>query len=99
MSSAITEPVTVSPAWSEIGARLVAEFPQFAMADVLTELVQAHLAANYVGTPDIEQCEVVELMARFALKVRDGQVVPSDRLDPERHASPHRDLSSTVMDG
>jgi hypothetical protein len=78
------------PGWGEIGARLVAEFPQFSVSDVLTELVHAHDAASYVGTPEAEQYDVVEFMARYALMVRAGQVSPSDRLDPERHASPRR---------
>jgi len=80
--------------WDGVRIRLIREFPQFSLADVVTEVVNAHDAANYVGTPEAEQCEIVEFMARFALKVRDGQVVPSDRLDPERHASPHREKAA-----
>jgi hypothetical protein len=93
MSSTVVEHPTGSSEpsdWGEIGARLTAEFPQFAVSDVLVELVHAHDAANYVGTPEHEIHDVVEFMARYALMVRCGQVSPSDRLDPERHASPRR---------
>jgi hypothetical protein len=90
MSTTTTER-PIGPEWGEVGVRLIQAFPQLSAADVLTELVQAHDAVRYVGTPQAEQYELVELMARYSLRVRTGEVTPSDRLDPERHASPRRD--------
>jgi hypothetical protein len=76
--------------WDGISTRLIAEFQQFAAADIVAEVVHAQQSAEYVGTPEAEQYEVVEFMARYALMVRAGEISPSDRLDPERHASPRR---------
>ena len=76
--------------WGEITERLVAEFPEYPASDIIAELVNAHEAALYVGTAEAELPEVVEFMAAYAMKVRAGQVTPSDRLDPERHATPRR---------
>ncbi|HEX3707627.1 MAG TPA: hypothetical protein VHV76_13450 [Mycobacteriales bacterium] len=80
----------VAANWDALRTKLVASFPDFSPEDVLTEIVHAHDAVQYVGTPDAEQYELVEFMARYGLMVRSGQVTPSDRLDPERHASPRR---------
>jgi hypothetical protein len=76
--------------WGEIGERLVARFPSYTAADVLAELVHAHDAALYVGTAETDLADVVEFMATYAMKVRSGEVTPSDRLDPEKHAAPRR---------
>jgi len=76
--------------WGVVGERLVGEFPELPATEVLAELVHAHEAALYVGTPASELSDVVEFMAAYALKVRLGLVTPSDRLDPERHAVPQR---------
>jgi hypothetical protein len=76
--------------WSDVGARLIARFPTFPAADVLAELVSAHDAALYVGTAESDLADVVEFMATYAMKVRSGEVTPSDRLDPEKHAAPRR---------
>jgi hypothetical protein len=75
----------------QVREQLAADFPDLAEDDIVTELVQAHDAVDYVGTPDGERLELVEFMARYGLMVRTGQVSPSDRLDPEKHASPRRD--------
>jgi hypothetical protein len=77
--------------WGELHRRLAASFPDFSDDDVLTEILHAREAVDYVGTPPAEQFELVEFMARYGLMVRAGQITPSDRLDPERHASPRRD--------
>jgi hypothetical protein len=69
---------------------LASSFPEFGERDILAELVHAHDAVQYVGMPDHERLELVEFMARYGLLVRAGRVSPSDRLDPERHASPKR---------
>jgi hypothetical protein len=79
-----------APDWAVIGSRLVAAFPDYPAAEILAELVHARDAAVYVGTPDSDVAEVVEFMATYAMKVRAGLVTPSDRLDPEKHASPRR---------
>ncbi|HEX3898102.1 MAG TPA: hypothetical protein VHW74_02945 [Mycobacteriales bacterium] len=81
-----TEPVN----WDTLRAKLVTAFPDFSAEDVLTEIVHAHEAVQYVGTPDEDQYELVEFMARYGLLVRAGRISPSDRLDPEHHASPRR---------
>ncbi|HWC33865.1 MAG TPA: hypothetical protein VG650_03455 [Mycobacteriales bacterium] len=73
-----------------VRGRLATSFPEFNEDDILAELVQAHDAVEYVGTPDEERAELVEFMARYGLLVRAGRVSPSDRLDPEKHASPRR---------
>jgi hypothetical protein len=92
MTSTLTAvPVqSTSVDWGEIGQRLAARFPVFPAADVLAELVQAHDAALYVGTAESDLADVVEFMATYAMKVRAGEVTPSDRLDPEKHAAPRR---------
>jgi hypothetical protein len=92
------EPVVTSPAtqasadrdWEQVRGRLAAHFPEFDDDDILAEVVHAHDAVSYVGTPEDERLELVEFMARYGLLVRAGRVSPSDRLDPERHASPRR---------
>lgn len=76
--------------WEALRNRLAESFPEFSADDVLTEIVHAHEAVEYVGTPEGEQYELVEFMARYGLMVRSGRVTPSDRLDPEHHASPRR---------
>lgn len=76
------------PDWGALTERLVAEFPSFAAADVIAEIVQARDAAVYVSTATADLGEVVEFMATYALRVCLGEIIPSDRLDPERHASP-----------
>lgn len=76
--------------WGEITERLSADFPSYPASDIIAELVSARDAALYVGTSETDLAEVVEFMATYAMKVRDGQVTPSDRLDPERHATPRR---------
>lgn len=76
--------------WDAIRTRLARSFPDLSDDDVLAELVHAHDAVDYVGTPDSERTELVEFIAHYGLMVRAGQVTPSDRLDPERHASPRR---------
>ncbi|HVS68147.1 MAG TPA: hypothetical protein VHE56_06320 [Mycobacteriales bacterium] len=70
--------------------RLATDFPEFGEDDIIAELVQAHDAVEYVGTPTGERVELVEFMARYGLMVRAGRITPSDRLDPEKHASPRR---------
>lgn len=70
--------------------RLATSFPDFDEDDIIAELVQAHDAVDYVGTPTEERVELVEFMARYGLMVRSGRITPSDRLDPEKHASPRR---------
>jgi hypothetical protein len=81
---------TVPANWETLRNKLVKAFPEFNAADVLTEIVHAHDAVSYVGTPDEDQYELVEFMARYGLLVRAGRITPSDRLDPEHHASPRR---------
>lgn len=76
--------------WETIRGRLAASFPEFGEDDILAELMQAHDAVEYVGTPEEDRAELVEFMARYGLLVRSGRITPSDRLDPERHASPRR---------
>jgi hypothetical protein len=76
--------------WDAMRARLSRSFPDLPDDEVLAELIHAHDAVEYVGTPESERPELVEFMARYGLMVRTGQVSPSDRLDPERHASPRR---------
>jgi hypothetical protein len=76
--------------WDALRTKLLTSFPEFSPADVLTEIVHAHDAVEYVGTPESDQYELVEFMARYGLLVRSGRITPSDRLDPERHASPRR---------
>lgn len=76
--------------WETMRSRLASSFPEFGDDDILAELVNAHDAVDYVGTPDEERLELVEFMARYGLLVRSGRVSPSDRLDPETHASPRR---------
>ena len=86
-----TAPATAVPAsWEALRDKLVKAFPDFSAEDVLIEIVHAHDAVEYVGTPEADQIELVEFMARYGLLVRSGRVTPSDRLDPERHASPRR---------
>jgi hypothetical protein len=80
--------------WVALRDKLVKAFPDFSAEDVLTEIVNAHDAVRFVGTPEPDQFELVEFMARYGLLVRSGRVTPSDRLDPERHASPRRQESS-----
>lgn len=77
--------------WDTVRGRLASSFPEFSEDDIVAELVQAHDAVDYVGTPDEDRFELVEFMARYGLLVRAGRVSPSDRLDPEHHASPQRD--------
>jgi hypothetical protein len=81
---------TVPTSWDALRAKLATGFPDFAPEDVLAEILHAHQAVEYVGTPEAEQLELVEFMARYGLLVRSGRITPSDRLDPERHASPRR---------
>jgi hypothetical protein len=88
--SAATMPRTVPLNWETLRTKLVKAFPDFSAEDVLTEIVHAHDAVQYVGTPDEDQYELVEFMARYGLLVRAGRIAPSDRLDPEHHASPRR---------
>ena len=76
--------------WDQVRGRLAASFPEFTEDDIVLELVNAHDAVEYVGTPEGEQAELVEFMARYGLLVRAGRVTPSERLDPEKHASPRR---------
>jgi hypothetical protein len=76
--------------WDAMRERLARSFPDLPEGEVLAELVHAHDAVDYVGTPEAERSELVEFIARYGLMVRTGQVSPSDRLDPERHASPRR---------
>lgn len=71
------------PDYGAIGERLAAAFPQYSMKEVLTELVNAHESALYVGTADGDLAEVVEIMATYAMKVRCGQISPSGRIAPE----------------
>ena len=85
----------VTADWEALRRRLAESFPEFSVDDVLTEIVHAHDAVAYVGTPEGEQYELVEFMARYGLMVRSGRITPSDRLDPERHASPRRDEAPT----
>ena len=86
-----TSPSTfVAADWDALRAKLVTSFPDFNPDDVLTEIVHAHEAVEYVGTPQSERLELVEFMARYGLLVRSGRITPSDRLDPEHHASPRR---------
>jgi hypothetical protein len=73
-----------------VRGRLASSFPEFGEDDILAEIVTAHDAVEYVGTSEEERLELVEFMARYGLLVRAGRVSPSDRLDPERHASPKR---------
>jgi len=89
----VASPLTqASPekAWEQLRGRLAANFPEFTEDDILLELVNAHDAVEYVGTPEDERLELVEFMASYGLLVRAGRVSPSDRLDPEKHASPRR---------
>ncbi|HVW81384.1 MAG TPA: hypothetical protein VHB69_10670 [Mycobacteriales bacterium] len=81
---------TAPPSWDTLRDKMVKAFPEFSAEEVLTEIVHAHDAVAYVGTPDEDQYELVEFMARYGLMVRAGRITPSDRLDPERHASPRR---------
>lgn len=82
---------TLTPAsFDALTARLVEAFPDFTPEDVLIEIVHANDAVEYVGTPDEDRYELVEFMARYGLMVRSGRITPSDRLDPEHHASPRR---------
>lgn len=76
--------------WETVRGRLASSFPELGEDDILAELVHAHDAVDYVGTSDEERVELVEFMARYGLLVRAGRVSPSDRLDPEHHASPRR---------
>lgn len=88
-----TTPATQASAdsdWDQVRVRLAAKFPDFDDDDILAEVVQAHDAVRYVGTPEEERLELVEFMARYGLLVRAGRISPSDRLDPEKHASPRR---------
>lgn len=87
--TATTATITTAD-WDALTTRLTEAFPDFSPADVLTELVHAHEAVAYVGAPDEDQLELVEFMAHYGLMVRSGRITPSDRLDPERHASPRR---------
>lgn len=77
--------------WDDLRGKLASSFPEFSEDDILAELVHAHDAVEYVGTPEAERLELVEFMARYGLLVRAGRISPSDRLDPEHHASPRRD--------
>lgn len=87
---------TLAPAdWTALRDKLVDAFPDFGPEDVLTEILNAHDAVQYVGTPESDQYELVEFMARYGLLVRSGRITPSDRLDPEKHASPRRQDSTT----
>ncbi|HVT20854.1 MAG TPA: hypothetical protein VHE57_05655 [Mycobacteriales bacterium] len=83
-------PPSADPDWNKLRGRLVAKFPEFSEDDILLELVHARDAVEYVGTPQEERLELVEFMARYGLLVRAGRISPSDRLDPEKHASPRR---------
>ncbi|HWA67041.1 MAG TPA: hypothetical protein VG899_11810 [Mycobacteriales bacterium] len=83
-------PRSASANWETLRNKLSKAFPEFSAEDVLTEIVHAHDAVEYVGTPDEDQYELVEFMARYGLLVRAGRITPSDRLDPECHASPRR---------
>lgn len=76
--------------WDAVRDRLASSFPEFTQDDILLEVVHAHDAVDYVGTPENERLELVEFMARYGLLVRAGRISPSDRLDPEKHASPRR---------
>jgi hypothetical protein len=76
--------------WDTVRQRLASRFPEAGEEDIIAELVSAHDAVEYVGTPDDDRLELVEFMAHYGLLVRSGRVSPSDRLDPERHASPKR---------
>jgi hypothetical protein len=87
----VTSTQTRVSAWDQVRGDLAASFPEFSEDDILLELVHAHDAVEYVGTPENERLELVEFMARYGLMVRAGQVSPSDRLDPEKHASPRRE--------
>jgi hypothetical protein len=88
-STTITKPTEsdvrtdAQPDWGVIGERLVAAFPQYPAKDVLTELVNAHESALYVGTAESDIAEVVECMANYAMKVRSGVITPSGRIAPE----------------
>ena len=86
---------TTEPDWGAITERLVSEFPSFTASEVIAEIVQARDAAVYVGTDPDELAELVEFMTSYALRVRLGEVVPSSRLDPERHASPREATAGT----
>jgi len=70
------------PDWGTISDRLVAEFPDFTAADVITEIVHARDSAIFVGTDPRDLEELVEFMVRYALQVRAGLIAPSDRLQP-----------------
>ncbi len=76
--------------WERIRGRLASHFPELSEDDIVAELVHAHDSVDYVGMPEEERLELIEFMARYGLLVRAGRVSPSDRLDPERHASPRR---------
>lgn len=89
MTSSATE-TSADSDWEHLRGKLAADFPDSSEDDILAELVHAHDAVDYVGTPDAERLELVEFMARYGLLVRSGRVSPSDRLDPEKHASPRR---------
>jgi len=73
-----------------VRGRLASNFPELGEDDIVAELLHAHDSVDYVGTPDDERLELIEFMARYGLLVRSGRVSPSDRLDPETHASPKR---------
>lgn len=78
---------TGQPDWGAIGERLVAAFPEYPVREVLTELVNAHDSALYVGTTEPDLAEVVEVMATYAMKVRAGLISPSGRIAPETRSS------------
>jgi hypothetical protein len=89
-----TAPVAALPDWGVIGDRLVAAFPGYPAKEVLAEIVHAHEAALYVGTPEHDLADVVEFMAIYAMKVRSGQVSPSGRIAPESRTPSPREINS-----
>jgi hypothetical protein len=98
-SDVVTSTPTRTPAdsdWDQVRGNLAASFPEFTADDILLELVNAHDAVEYVGTPEEERLELVEFMARYGLLVRAGRISPSDRLDPEKHASPRRNRGDSA---
>jgi len=84
------------PRWGAIIDRLSQEFQDVEKAEIIAEIVHARDSADFVGTEPGELEELVEFMVRYALQVRCGLVVPSDRLQPMPRTSTRREAVATA---
>jgi hypothetical protein len=71
--------------WPALAERLLEEFPDATITDVVRELRSARDGVEQLAVDADEALEVAAAIARNQLSIVTGRVADAARLDPERH--------------